>query len=105
MKEFYDLKERKKLHRGDLEALDHRGNTPLHLAAKLSKAQPKYLEVVQDLLDAGSRLKSKDKNGWTVVNEAVSTQNVRLLGILLDYAMDKKASVWDKKKCQIVKKL
>lgn len=69
-----------------LELKDLRGNTPLHLAAKLSIRDDQYLEVVRVLLAGGAKLKSKDSHGWTVIDDAVTTANIRLMGVLFDHA-------------------
>lgn len=71
--------------RHELEKYDFRGNQPLHLAAKLSKFDESYLLLVEYLLNIGANYKAKDKNGWQIVQEAISTSNIRLTSILFDY--------------------
>jgi hypothetical protein len=68
-----------------LDKFDLRGNQPLHLAAKLSKFDENYLLIVEYLLNIGANYKSKDKSGWLILQEAVSTSNIRLTNILFDY--------------------
>ena len=68
-----------------LEKPDHRGNRPIHLAAKLSKRDEKYLYIVQFLLNIGVNFKSKDKEGWNIIDESVTHINIRLMGIIFDY--------------------
>ena len=74
----------------DLEKTDHRGNKPIHLAAKLSKFNEEYLLIVEYLLTIGAKFKSKDVDGWTIADEAISTLNIRLLEIIFDYCAERK---------------
>ncbi|CAI2387437.1 unnamed protein product [Moneuplotes crassus] len=78
----------------DLARRDHRGNTPLHLAAKLSKLDEDYLLVVEYLLEIGAKHKEKDFDGWTIIDEAISTTNIRLLGIIYDFCAERKRNQW-----------
>jgi ankyrin repeat protein len=73
-----------------LERPDHRGNKPVHLAAKLSKRHEKYLFIVQFLLNIGANFKAKDKEGWTIIDESVTHVNIRLMGIIFDYCCERK---------------
>ena len=73
-----------------LEQPDHRGNRPIHLAAKLSKIDVNYLYIVQFLLNIGVNFKSKDEDGWTIIDESVTHVNIRLMGIIFDYCCERK---------------
>lgn len=100
-----DLVKEKKLKKRDLEKKDLRFNTPLHLACKLSIKDDQYLEVVRLLLEAGAKFKTKDKKGWNVIDEAVSSSNIWLMGVLFDHATERKRVQWEEKRLQIVRKL
>ena len=89
----------------DLETPDHRGNKPIHLAAKLSKKDEKYLVIVDYLLSIGAHFKSKDREGWTIIDEAISTINIRLLAIIFDHCSERKKIKWKKNRERIVEKL
>lgn len=41
--------------------------------------------MVEYLLSIGAKFKSKDDEGWTIMDEAISTVNIRLLGIVFDH--------------------
>ena len=58
---------------------DRHGNTPLHLACMLG-----YFEVAKFLIDSGAVVKSRNKQMWTPLNEAISFGNRDLskIGIL-----------------------
>jgi hypothetical protein len=56
------------------------------LAAKLSIKDEEFLKIVLLLLrQKGIDAKSKDFHGWALIDEAVSTLNTRLLGIVFEY--------------------
>ncbi|KAM4627935.1 ankyrin repeat domain-containing protein 13B [Polymixia lowei] len=64
----------------DLEATDPRGRTPLHLAVTLG-----YLDCARVLLQHGADVSKENRNGWTVLQEAVSTRDPELVRLILRY--------------------
>lgn len=64
----------------DLESLDPRGRTPLHLAVTLG-----HLECARVLLQCGADVCKENRNGWTVLQEAVSTRDPELVRLVLRY--------------------
>ncbi|XP_058490427.1 ankyrin repeat domain-containing protein 13B [Solea solea] len=64
----------------DLELLDPRGRTPLHLAVTLG-----HLDCTRVLLQHGADVSKENRNGWTVLQEAVSTRDPELVRLVLRY--------------------
>lgn len=64
----------------DLETTDPRGRTPLHLAVTLG-----HLECARVLLQHGADVCKENRNGWTVLQEAVSTRDPDLVRLVLRY--------------------
>uniref|UniRef100_UPI0037E96143 ankyrin repeat domain-containing protein 13B n=1 Tax=Semicossyphus pulcher TaxID=241346 RepID=UPI0037E96143 len=64
----------------DLESLDPRGRTPLHLAVTLG-----HLDCARVLLQHGADSSKDNRNGWTVLQEAVSTRDPELVRLVLRY--------------------
>ncbi|NP_001025400.2 ankyrin repeat domain-containing protein 13B [Danio rerio] len=64
----------------DLEVLDPRGRTPLHLAVTLG-----HLECARLLVQHGADVSKENRNGWTVLQEAISTRNPELVRLALRY--------------------
>uniref|UniRef100_UPI00398E9B96 ankyrin repeat domain-containing protein 13A n=1 Tax=Pristiophorus japonicus TaxID=55135 RepID=UPI00398E9B96 len=64
----------------DIEAVDPRGRTPLHLAVSLG-----HLECVEVLLRNNASVTTENVKGWTVLQEAVSTGDPELLEKILQY--------------------
>ncbi|CAL9684185.1 unnamed protein product [Knipowitschia caucasica] len=64
----------------ELEAVDPRGRTPLHLAVTLG-----HLECACVLLQHGADVYKENRNGWTVLQEAVSTRLPDLVRLVLRY--------------------
>ncbi|KAM9812993.1 ankyrin repeat domain-containing protein 13B isoform X1 [Syngnathus typhle] len=64
----------------DLESLDPRGRTPLHLAVTLG-----HLDCARVLLEYGADVSKENRNGWTVLQEAVSTRDPELVRLVLRY--------------------
>ncbi|KAM8903421.1 ankyrin repeat domain-containing protein 13B isoform 3-T3 [Spinachia spinachia] len=64
----------------DLESLDPRGRTPLHLAVTLG-----LLDCARVLLQHGADVSKENRNGWTVLQEAVSTRDPELVRLVLRY--------------------
>ncbi|KAF7244225.1 Ankyrin repeat domain-containing protein 13B [Varanus komodoensis] len=64
----------------DVEQLDPRGRTPLHLATTLG-----HIECARVLLRHGADVAKENRSGWTVLQEAVSTQDLELVQLVLRY--------------------
>nr|XP_029535862.1 ankyrin repeat domain-containing protein 13B-like [Oncorhynchus nerka] len=64
----------------DVETLDTRGRTPLHLAVTLG-----HLDCARLLLQHGADVSKENRNGWTVLQEAVSTRDPDLVRLVLHY--------------------
>ncbi|XP_031429090.1 ankyrin repeat domain-containing protein 13B isoform X2 [Clupea harengus] len=64
----------------DVETLDPRGRTPLHLAVTLG-----HLECARALLLHGADVSKENRNGWTVLQEAISTRDPELVRLVLCY--------------------
>ncbi|XP_026546969.1 ankyrin repeat domain-containing protein 13B, partial [Notechis scutatus] len=64
----------------DVEEVDPRGRTPLHLATTLG-----HLECARVLLRHGADVAKENRSGWTVLQEAVSTQDLELVQLALRY--------------------
>ncbi|XP_061461018.1 ankyrin repeat domain-containing protein 13B isoform X2 [Rhineura floridana] len=64
----------------DIEQLDPRGRTPLHLATTLG-----HLECARVLLRHGADTAKENRSGWTVLQEAVSTHDLELVQLVLRY--------------------
>uniref|UniRef100_A0A8K9XFU4 Ankyrin repeat domain 13A n=1 Tax=Oncorhynchus mykiss TaxID=8022 RepID=A0A8K9XFU4_ONCMY len=62
----------------DIEAVDPRGRTPLHLAVSLG-----HLESVRVLLRHGAEVTKENTNNWTVLQEAVSTGDPEMVQLVL----------------------
>ncbi|KAM8976436.1 ankyrin repeat domain-containing protein 13B isoform 1-T1 [Pelodytes ibericus] len=61
-----------------LEQVDPRGRTPLHLATTLG-----HLECARVLLKHGADVSKENRSGWTVLQEAVSTRDLELVRLVL----------------------
>ncbi|KAK2837292.1 hypothetical protein Q5P01_014504 [Channa striata] len=62
----------------DIEAVDPRGRTPLHLAVSLG-----HLESVRVLLRHGAEVTKENNKNWTVLQEAVSTGDPEMVQLVL----------------------
>ncbi|XP_018604569.1 ankyrin repeat domain-containing protein 13A [Scleropages formosus] len=62
----------------DIEKVDPRGRTPLHLAVSLG-----HLESVRVLLRHGAEVTKENAKGWTVLQEAVSTGDPEMVQLVL----------------------
>ncbi|XP_056384890.1 ankyrin repeat domain-containing protein 13A isoform X2 [Hyla sarda] len=71
----------------DIEELDPRGRTPLHLAVSLG-----HLESARVLLRHKADVTKENKDGWTVLHEAVSTGDPEMVQLVLQYREFHKAS-------------
>ncbi|XP_073524061.1 ankyrin repeat domain-containing protein 13B isoform X3 [Phyllobates terribilis] len=61
-----------------IEQVDPRGRTPLHLATTLG-----HLECAKVLLNHGADVSKENRSGWTVLQEAVSTRDLELVRLVL----------------------
>ncbi|XP_010875075.2 ankyrin repeat domain-containing protein 13A isoform X2 [Esox lucius] len=71
----------------DVEAVDPRGRTPLHLAVSLG-----HLESVRVLLRHGAEVTKENAKNWTVLQEAVSTGDPEMVQMVLQRRDYHKAS-------------
>ena len=55
----------------ELNQRDHRGNSPLILAGKLSIDDEEYLKCINFLCKKGADSKQRDSNGWSLMDEAI----------------------------------
>lgn len=62
----------------EIDLLDPRGRTPLHLATTLG-----HLECARVLLKHGADVNRENRSGWTVLQEAVSTRDLDLVRLVL----------------------
>uniref|UniRef100_A0A3Q2Z703 Ankyrin repeat domain 13A n=1 Tax=Hippocampus comes TaxID=109280 RepID=A0A3Q2Z703_HIPCM len=62
----------------DIETVDPRGRTPLHLAVSLG-----HLESVRVLLRHGAQVTQENANNWTVLQEAISTGDPEMVQLVL----------------------
>lgn len=76
--DYRQLDELIRLPENDIEALDPRGRTPLHLAVSLG-----HLESVRVLLRHGSQVTKENAKNWTVLQEAVSTGDPEMVQLVL----------------------
>ncbi|XP_069801067.1 ankyrin repeat domain-containing protein 13B isoform X3 [Dendropsophus ebraccatus] len=61
-----------------IEQVDPRGRTPLHLATTLG-----HLDCAKVLLNHGADVSKENRSGWTVLQEAVSTRDLELVRLVL----------------------
>ncbi|XP_061527625.1 ankyrin repeat domain-containing protein 13A isoform X2 [Phycodurus eques] len=66
------------LNENDIETVDPRGRTPLHLAVSLG-----HMESVRVLLRHGAQVTKENANNWTVLQEAVSTGDPEMVQLVL----------------------
>lgn len=64
----------------DIESVDPRGRTPIHLAIALG-----HLESVRVLLRHGASANKENNNFWTAVQEAISTSDPEIVQLCLQY--------------------
>ncbi|XP_076007153.1 ankyrin repeat domain-containing protein 13A [Genypterus blacodes] len=76
--DYRTLEEQIRLSQTDIEGLDPRGRTPLHLAVSLG-----HLESVRVLLRHGAQVTKENDNNWTVLQEAVSTGDPEMVQLVL----------------------
>ncbi|XP_061116185.1 ankyrin repeat domain-containing protein 13A [Conger conger] len=68
----------KELKKSNIEVVDPRGRTPLHLAVSLG-----HLESVRVLLRHNGEVTKENGKGWTVLQEAVSTGDPEMVQLVL----------------------
>ncbi|KAL7392119.1 hypothetical protein ABVT39_019636 [Epinephelus coioides] len=76
--DYRTLEEQITLPQNDIEAVDPRGRTPLHLAVSLG-----HLESVRVLLRHGASVTKENSMNWTVLQEAVSTGDPEMVQLVL----------------------
>lgn len=76
--DYRTLEEQITLPQTDIEAVDPRGRSPLHLAVSLG-----HLESVRVLLRHGAEVTKENANNWTVLQEAVSTGDPEMVQLVL----------------------
>jgi ankyrin repeat domain-containing protein 13 len=77
----------------------------LLLAGKLSHGDEDYLKCVNFLFKYGCNGKLRDGNGWSLMDEAISQQNPRLLAIAFDWLNMKKKVKIQKNKLKVFSRL
>jgi ankyrin repeat domain-containing protein 13 len=88
-----------------IDLKDLQGNTPLLLAGKLCHGDQEYLKCVNFLFRSGANGKVRDSNGWSLMDEAISQQNPRLLAIVFDCLNIKKKEKIEKNKLKVLSRL
>ncbi|KAM9394034.1 ankyrin repeat domain-containing protein 13A isoform 2-T2 [Pholidichthys leucotaenia] len=86
--DYRKLEEQITLPQNDIEAVDPRGRTPLHLAVSLG-----HLESVRVLLRHGAEVTKENAKNWTVLQEAVSTGDPEMVQLVLQRRDYLKASI------------
>lgn len=76
--DYRGLEEQITIPQNDIEAVDPRGRTPLHLAVSLG-----HLESVRVLLRHGAEVTKENAKNWTVLQEAVSTGDPEMVQLVL----------------------
>eukprot|EP00058_Branchiostoma_floridae_P002096 XP_002587584.1 hypothetical protein BRAFLDRAFT_230511 [Branchiostoma floridae] len=85
---FHELLEVLRENQHDLERMDPRGRTALHLAVTLG-----HLESTRALLSHGALISTENACGWTVLQEAVSTGNPDMVQLSLKHRDFQRASL------------
>lgn len=88
-----------------LDQVDSQGNTPLLLAGKLAHGDADYLKCVNFLFRSGADGKIRDRNGWSLMDEAISQQNTRLLAIVFNCLNAKKKDKIERNKLRVLSRL
>ncbi|XP_003975031.1 ankyrin repeat domain-containing protein 13A [Takifugu rubripes] len=76
--DYRKLEEQIRIPQNDIEAVDPRGRTPLHLAVSLG-----HLESVRVLLRHNASVTKENASNWTVLQEAVSTGDPEMVQLVL----------------------
>jgi len=88
-----------------LNEKDHRGNTPLLLAGKLSVDDEEYLKCINFLCKQKADSKIRDANGWSLMDEAIDQGNSRLMGIAFNWNNIRKKEKIQRNKLRIIGRL
>ena len=88
-----------------LNEKDHRGNTPLMLASKLSANEEEYLKCINFLFKQGCDGKIRDTNKWSIMDEAIVQANSRLLSIAFNWLNITKKEKIKKNKLKVIERL
>ena len=88
-----------------LNERDHRGNTPLLLAGKMSIDDEEYLKCINFLCKQRADSKLRDKNGWSLMDEAIDQGNSRLMGIAFNWNNIRKKEKIQRNKLRIIGRL
>ena len=84
---------------------DHRGNTPLTLAIKLSHMSSEYFTIARLLLSHGANPRQRDAFGWSPLDEAVAKGDRDLVGLLFDFLHSQRMKQWEIEKRKAVQAL
>ncbi|XP_031561945.1 ankyrin repeat domain-containing protein 13D-like [Actinia tenebrosa] len=79
-KDASSIEEELALARNDKEKTDTRGRTAIHLAVSLG-----YVDCVKALLHGGCDANAINKDGWNVLQEAISTGNPEITSLVLQH--------------------
>ncbi|KAI9913733.1 hypothetical protein PsorP6_005776 [Peronosclerospora sorghi] len=85
-----------------LEARDARGNRALHLALKFANRDA--TAIVKTLLDAGARVRSRDREGWKAIHHAVVTENEEIMRLLIRRGRSSDTSLFKEQAPALLKK-
>lgn len=88
-----------------LNEADHRGNTPLTLAIKLSHLSSEFFTITRLLLSNGANPQQRDAFGWSPLDEAVAKGDRDLVGLLFDFLHAQKMKQWEVEKRKAVRGL
>eukprot|EP00794_Sanderia_malayensis_P012755 gene12755-14062_t len=70
---------------GTKQIANNDGDTPLHLATSCYVTEPKYVEVVRQLLENGADFNAANKIGDSPVHNAASLGNFGIIEVLIEY--------------------
>ena len=68
-----------------IEEKDHHGNTPLMLTVKLSHMSKDYVNLARILLKNGANPRSRDREGWSILDEAIEKNDPVLVALIFDF--------------------
>jgi len=74
---------------------DHRGNSPLMLALKLSHESACYYTIARLLIAHGADAALRDGSGWSPMDEAVVKGDRDMVGLLFDHLYAEKVRKWE----------
>ncbi|XP_065053770.1 poly [ADP-ribose] polymerase tankyrase-1-like [Rhopilema esculentum] len=76
---------------GTKQVANEAGETPLFLATTSYVTEPKYVEVVRELLEDGADVNAANKAGDLPIHNAAAYGNFETTGLLIDYGADLEA--------------